>query len=156
MSQVVFQHKSSMAKWVFLIYFVGSLETTREQCCCPLGLTYWAMFSMCHCNSSTSCHALSQSSSLSHIPASAPPSLADLWQRMPFTALDLLLHHYCFYCFDFFVCVYICFNLPCTFCGWVFILVLYIYRVLSLYCGLVFWELPGTFPVLIVASSNLS
>jgi hypothetical protein len=76
------------------------------------------------------------SSSLSHIPASAPSLLADLWQRMPFKALDLLLHYYCFDCFDFLL---VCLHLlqqalyflwmgfhPC------------LYRVLSLYCEFIF------------------
>jgi hypothetical protein len=35
------------------------------------------------------------SSSLPHIPTSAPPSLIDLWQRMPFQHC-LLLHYYYF------------------------------------------------------------
>jgi hypothetical protein len=40
--------------------------------------------------------------------------------------LGLLLHYYCFRVLVFLVCVYICFNMPCTFCGWISILV-YIY-----------------------------
>jgi hypothetical protein len=71
---------------------------------------------------------LSHSPSLSHIPVTAPPSLADLWQRMRFKALDLLLIPTVLIVLIFFSCVYICLSMPCTFCGWVSILI-YIYIV---------------------------
>ncbi len=55
-----------------------------------------------------------------------PPSLIDLWQRMPF-------QHYIFHfiiiivmVLVFLLCVYICFDMPCTFCVCISILV-YIY-----------------------------
>jgi hypothetical protein len=66
---------------------------------------------------------LGHSPSLSHIPVTAPPSLADLWQRMRFKALDLLLIPTVLIVLIFFSCVYIRLNMPCPFCGWVSILI---------------------------------
>jgi hypothetical protein len=65
------------------------------------------------------------SSFLLHISASAPPSLADL-TKDTFLTLRLPLHYYYFDGLGFPLCVYICFNMPCTFCGWISILV-YVY-----------------------------
>jgi hypothetical protein len=77
-------------------------------------------------------HTLSSSSSLSHMPVSAPPSLAHLWQRMPFKHFK----HEVFYFIPllivlvFILCVYICLDMPCTYCGWIFFYI-YIYTSFS-------------------------
>ncbi len=67
--------------------------------------------------------------SFAQIPISAPPSLGNLWHRMPFQHYDFHFITTIFMVLVFLSCVYICINMPCIFCGWISILVyIYIYK----------------------------
>jgi hypothetical protein len=61
-----------------------------------------------------------------HTKPPRPPSLADLWKRMPFYHCVFHFITIVLMVLVFLSCVYICFDMPRTFCGWISILV-YIY-----------------------------
>jgi len=96
-----------------------------------------------HHHFSVDCHLVVYSSSLPHIPVSAPWSQADLQQKMPFLAFPLPLHYYIvLMILIFLACVYnVCFVMPCTFCEWISILV-YIY----IYTELIFTQSNARVP----------